>query len=118
MILIKIPPSGCGQPEDMIYYPRCWPGLVGSSPALDGALTPAGALLLWPPSPCAIMAAEGGDFMPKLEFNGIDDVLDALENEPFNCTCSVCGQDFQATQEQLLQPTVTCPHCGAELEEL
>ncbi len=56
--------------------------------------------------------------MAKLEFNGIDDVLDALENEPYDCACSACGKHFQATQEQLLQPIVTCPHCGAQLEEI
>ncbi len=56
--------------------------------------------------------------MAKLEANGLDDVIDALENEPFDCTCSACGKTFQATQDQLLQPTVTCPHCGAQLEEV
>lgn len=56
--------------------------------------------------------------MATLEVNGINDVIDALENEPFDCTCSICGRTFQATQEQLLQPTVTCPHCGAQLEEV
>lgn len=56
--------------------------------------------------------------MAKLDVSGIDDVIDALNNEPFDCTCSVCGKHFQATQEQLLQPTVTCPHCNAQLEDV
>jgi Zn finger protein HypA/HybF involved in hydrogenase expression len=64
------------------------------------------------------MAAEGGNTMAKLEYDGIDEVISVLENEPFDCTCSICGKTFQATQEQLLQPTVTCPHCGAQLEEV
>lgn len=71
-----------------------------------------------PPVVCGILAAEGGVIMAKFESDGIDDVLDALENEPFDCTCSVCGKTFQATQEQLLQPTVTCPYCDAQLEEV
>lgn len=56
--------------------------------------------------------------MANFEFSGIDDVLDDLDAEPFDCTCSECGKPFQATQADLLEPTVTCPHCGAKLEEV
>ena len=56
--------------------------------------------------------------MAKLEYDGIDEIINALENDPFDCTCAICGKIFQATQKQLLQPTVTCPHCGAQLEEV
>lgn len=75
--------------------------------------------VLPPPRRCGrILAEKGGDNVAKLEFEGIDDLMDDLENAPFDCVCSVCGKQFQATQEQLLQPTVTCPHCGAELEDV
>lgn len=56
--------------------------------------------------------------MAKFEFDGIDELIEDLENAPYDCTCSVCGKQFQATQEQILRPTVICPHCGAELEEV
>lgn len=56
--------------------------------------------------------------MANFEFSGVDDVLDDLDAEPFDCTCSECGKPFQATQADLLEPTVTCPHCGAKLEEV
>lgn len=37
--------ASCGQQEDVIQYPRCWPAYSGSAPALVGAVTPAGAFL-------------------------------------------------------------------------
>lgn len=54
----------------------------------------------------------------QFEFDSFDDILNDLESEPFECTCSICGKQFEATQDDLLKPTVTCPHCGAELEEV
>lgn len=56
--------------------------------------------------------------MASFEFDGLEDTMDTLDDEPFDCTCSVCGKQFQATQADLLNPTVTCPHCGAKLEEV
>ena len=56
--------------------------------------------------------------MAKFEYSGVNEAIDALNNEPFDCTCSVCGKQFQATEEQLSKPTVICPHCGAKLEEV
>ena len=59
--------------------------------------------------------------MAKIEFDGIEDVILDFENIdsiPFDCDCSACGKTFQATQKELLAPIVTCPHCGAELEEV
>ena len=59
--------------------------------------------------------------MAKFEVDGIDEVMSDFENIddiPFTVTCSICGMQFEATQDELLDPTVTCPHCGAELGQV
>ena len=56
--------------------------------------------------------------MAAFEFDKFEDIIDMLDDELFDCTCSICGEQFQTTQSDLLNPTVTCPHCGAKLEEV
>lgn len=59
--------------------------------------------------------------MARFEFDGIDDAikgLNDLDKEPLNCVCPACGKNFKMLEKDLIKPTVTCPHCGAELDEV
>lgn len=58
--------------------------------------------------------------MARFEFSGIDDVIADLENIssiPLTCNCSACGREFEIMESEALQEFITCPHCGARLEE-
>ncbi len=59
--------------------------------------------------------------MARFEFEGIEETIKDMKDlskEPFDCVCSVCGKHFEMLEKDLLEPTVTCPHCGAELDEV
>ena len=54
--------------------------------------------------------------MARMEFDGVDDVLNDLKrmgNEIDDFECPECGEPFTL---DLGAKTVTCPHCSAEIQ--
>ena len=71
--------------------------------------------LLSPSLSCGrILAEGGGDSVAKIEFDGIDDLMDDLNI--IEIECPNCGQEFEVSLDDL-DNVMVCPHCRAKFEK-